>query len=107
MTSPYRHPERPLVGPVAVEPDPFPTIECHDCGRRTTSASGEDLCAACDLRWLMRGIDWSSVMLRTSVVRVDMTCAICGSSRYYPEDFPNHEYAECSSCVRGRMTGRR
>lgn len=53
--SPYRVVPR---GGTFPEPDPFPTIACIDCGARTVSMCGEDLCARCDLKWLLRGIDW-------------------------------------------------
>jgi hypothetical protein len=38
--------------------DPFPCVKCRTCGRKTTSVSGEEDCATCDLEWLMKGVDW-------------------------------------------------
>lgn len=54
--NPYRTPGREHEA--IIERDPFPPIRCFDCRAQTTSMSGEDLCSRCDLKWLLRGIDW-------------------------------------------------
>jgi hypothetical protein len=41
-----------------IERDPFPTVKCRTCRRKTVSVCGEEDCAACDLEWLMKGVDW-------------------------------------------------
>lgn len=54
--NPFRSPgARPLE--VEVEPDPFPTRPCVDCGAPTTSMNGEACCARCDLRNLSSGFN--------------------------------------------------
>ncbi len=103
--SAYRTPGSRPVYDAATEPDPFRPITCHDCGRCTWSANGEDLCAACDLKWLKRGIDWASIMPKGGFFPgPHIPCALCGAVLPWPESFPNRHYAECFACTRERMT---
>ena len=55
----YRVPDKPT-SYEDVEDDPFPTIRCRTCHRKTVSVCGEEDCAKCDLEWLMKGIDWQN-----------------------------------------------
>lgn len=64
--SAYRTPEKPVgYEDELISPDPFPAIKCRTCGCRTTSMCGEEDCAACDLEWLMKGVDWQHPLRRT------------------------------------------
>jgi hypothetical protein len=94
--------------PLEEQPDPFPAVSCFDCGARTTSMNGEDLCAACDLKWLKRGIDWAAlncrlVSLGAGTKVLSMDCAYCGLPRFWPQGFPNRHHAECTACARVRF----
>lgn len=61
----YRTPDRPTgYEDIDVERDPFPTIRCRTCGRKTVSVCGEEDCAKCDLEWLMKGMDWQNPTVR-------------------------------------------
>lgn len=104
--SAYRTPGARPVYDLLEEPDPFPPIACRDCERPTTSMNGEDLCAACDLRWLSRGIDWAilereQVALRDPILGI--SCAYCGEWKPWPGAFPSRSWAECHDCARTRF----